>query len=127
MARSAAWHLKDDRQKESIRFFDHACTHHNHWTVWADFVIMAAISISNTVDTEHAEGRAETYAALVSKYDQSELACLTSMFGEVINGLDENPDQDFLGELFMTLELSNEHNGQFFTQYNVCKMTAKEK
>ena len=58
---------------------------------------MAAISISNTVDTEHAEGRAETYAALVSKYNQLELACLTSMFGEVINGLDENPDLDFLG------------------------------
>ena len=33
MARSTARHLKDDRQKEFIRFFDQACTRHNHWTV----------------------------------------------------------------------------------------------
>lgn len=125
MARSVPRYLQDDRQRELIRLFDQACRRHNRWTVWADFVVMAAVSISNTVDKNHAEDRTQTYMTLASKYDQSELKCLTSMFAEVVNGLDENPDQDFLGELFMALNLGNEHNGQFFTPCNVCKMTAK--
>ena len=125
MARSAPRYLQDHRQRELIHIFDQVCRRHNRWTVWADFVVMAAISISNTVDKGHAEDRTKAYMTLASKYDQAELECLTSMFAEVVNGLDENPDQDFLGELFMALNLGNEHNGQFFTPYNVCKMTAK--
>lgn len=125
MARNVTRHLRDERQKEFIRIFDQACRRHNRWTVWADFVVMAAISISNTVDKSNAESREKTYMTLASKYDKSELECICRMFAEVVNGIDVNPDQDFLGELFMTLELGNDHNGQFFTPYNVCKMMAK--
>lgn len=86
---------------------------------------MAAISISNTVDKSNAKGREETYMSLASKYDKQELECICRMFAEVVSGIDENPDQDFLGEMFMALDLGNDHNGQFFTPYNVCKMMAK--
>lgn len=125
MARNATRHLRDERQREFIRIFDQACRRHNRWTVWADFVVMAAISISNTVDKSNAKGREETYMALASKYDKQELECICRMFAEVVGGIDENPDQDFLGEMFMALDLGNDHNGQFFTPYNVCKMMAK--
>lgn len=125
MARSATRHLRDDRQKDFVRLFDQACGRHNRWTVWSDFVVMAAISISNTVDKSYAEGREKTYLTLASKYNERELDCICRMFAEVVSCIDVNPDQDFLGELFMTLELGNDHNGQFFTPYNVCKMTAK--
>lgn len=120
MARSVPRYLQDHRQKELIRIFDRACRRHNRWTVWADFVVMAAISISNTVDKSRAEDRTKTYMTLTSKYDQEEMECISRMLAEVVNGLEENPDQDFLGEMFMALELGNEHNGQFFTPYNVC-------
>lgn len=125
MARKAARQLRDERQKEFVHALDQACRRHNRWTVWADFVVMAAISISNTVDKSNAEAREKTYMALASKYDKQELECICRMFAETVSGIDENPDQDFLGELFMGLELGNDHNGQFFTPYNVCKMTAK--
>ena len=125
MARKVARQLRDERQKEFVHALDQACKRHNRWTVWADFVVMAAISISNTVDKSNAEAREKTYMALASKYDKQELECICRMFAEVVSGIDENPDQDFLGELFMGLELGNDHNGQFFTPYNVCKMTAK--
>lgn len=125
MARSVTRQLRDERQKEFIHALDQACTRHNRWTVWADFVVMAAVSISNTVDKSNAESREKTYMALASKYNERELECICRMFAETVNGIDENPDQDFLGELFMALELGNDHNGQFFTPYNVCKMAAK--
>lgn len=125
MARSIPRHLRDDRQRDFVRFFDQACRRHSPWTVWADFVVMSAASISNSVDKEHAGEREKTYMALASKYDRSELECISKMFAEVVNGLEEDPDQDFLGDLFMALELGNEHKGQFFTPYSVCRMTAK--
>lgn len=39
--------------------------------------------------------------------------------------LEENPEQDFLGSIFMELNLGNNSNGQFFTPYHVCEMMAK--
>ena len=35
------------------------------------------------------------------------------------------PDQDFLGEMFMGLNLGSHWKGQFFTPYNVCRMMAE--
>ena len=125
MARNITRQLRDDQQKEFIRIFDQACRRHNRWTVWADFVVMVAISISNTVDKSNVKGREKTYISLAAKYEKAELECFCRMFAEVIHGINENPDQDFLGELFMRLELGNDHNGQFFTPYNLCKITAK--
>ena len=36
--------------------------------------------------------------------------------------MEEHPDCDFLGELYMGLELGNSHAGQFFTPYDICRM-----
>lgn len=35
------------------------------------------------------------------------------------------PDCDFLGELYMELELGNKHGGQFFTPYGLCQAMAR--
>lgn len=61
MARNITRQLRDDQQKEFIRIFDQACRRHNRWTVWADFVVMVAISISNTVDKSNVKGRENLY------------------------------------------------------------------
>ena len=39
--------------------------------------------------------------------------------------LEKNPDQDFLGKLYMDLNLGSHWHGQFFTPYNVCRMMAE--
>lgn len=124
MAKSVTRSLRDERQRNAVRIFNEACYRHNRWSVWADFVVMAAISISNTVDKTHAEAREKTYISLAKKYNQQELDCFSRMLAEIVCGIDECPDQDFLGELFMALELGNSHNGQFFTPYDVCRAMA---
>lgn len=124
MARHVEWTIKNEHQKNFIKSFNDACSRHNRWTVWADFIMMAAISISNAVDAAHAPEREKSYAAMARKYNKKELECFVVMFSEIINGIDANPNQDFLGDLFMRLELGNDHNGQFFTPYSVCKATA---
>lgn len=37
----------------------------------------------------------------------------------MVKALEENPEQDFLGELFMGLGLGSHWNGQFFTPYHI--------
>ena len=81
---------------------------------------MCACSISNAVDRAHRNEREKTYKTLSEKYTEAERQTMAEMLGMVVAALDENQDQDLLGEIFMTLGLGNEHNGQFFTPYDVC-------
>lgn len=117
--------VRDTHQKNLVKLFDSLCGHQSRWTVWSDFITMAAISVSNVVDRVHADEREKTYMALAEKWDGKELELFGQMLAEIVLGMEDNPDQDFLGELFMLLELSNDHNGQFFTPYNVCKMMSQ--
>ena len=82
---------------------------------------MSACSISCAVNAAHREAREKTYQTARTKYTEAELQVMAEMLGKVVTALDENPDQDLLGEIFMTLGLGNEHNGQFFTPYSVCR------
>lgn len=117
--------VRGERQKELVRTFDDACGSHNRWEVWSDSMVMYAISISNAVDKAHAERREEMYCAIVKKYNKRELNCIARVFALIVEAMEANPDQDFLGDLYMSLELGNQKAGQFFTPYSVCKMMAK--
>lgn len=50
---------------------------------------------------------------------------MAEMLAEVVMGMEQNPDQDFLGSLYMMCELGNNHSGQFFTPYDVCRCMAE--
>ena len=121
---NAVRNVRNQAQKELVKIFDEACYRHNRWQVWSDFVVMAAISISNTVDKAHAEAREKMYLSMASKYNSREIECFAKMFAWIVMAIDQNQDQDFLGELFMCLGLGNDAGGQFFTPYCVCRAMA---
>ena len=112
--------LRGESQKNFAKLMEGLSDRHSRWTVWTDFVTMSAISISNTVDTVHREEREKMYLACAEKYSEKEMSVFPKLLFEVIAELDRNPNQDFLGELFMALDLGNEWKGQFFTPYSVC-------
>ena len=116
--------VRHEYKKELVKIFDEACYRHNRWQVWSDFVVMAAISISNTVDKTHAEAREKMYLSLAGKYNNREMDLFGKMFALIVMAIDLNPDQDFLGDLFMSLGLGNDAGGQFFTPYCVCRAMA---
>lgn len=118
---SNAVKVKTIAQKELVKRFDGLCGRHGRWEVWADWITAAACAISCAVDQTHREEREKIYQSIQQKYTESEMQAMAEMLGMLVEALEENPDQDFLGEVFMVLELSNEHNGQFFTPYNVCR------
>lgn len=124
--KNSAQLVKDDHQKTFAKIFDRICSgSHSRWEVWSDFVVMVATEISNTVDKSNAAGRADTYKTLASKYTPDEHKAFAEMLGEIVMGMEENADQDFLGELYMSLALKSSKAGQFFTPYGVCAMMSR--
>lgn len=47
------------------------------------------------------------------------------MLAIIVEALERNPEQDFLGAMYMQLNLGNHWKGQFFTPYCVCKMMSE--
>lgn len=94
---------------------------HSTWQVFSDFLEMAAISISNSVDHRQAVAREARYMTIVKGYKPDEIAKFPQMLGELCVALEEKPD-DILGRVFHELELHNKYAGQFFTPFVVCQM-----
>lgn len=116
---------KTDRHgKEFLKIFDGLAIRHNRWEVWQDFVYLSALSISNAVDKRNAAKREETYRHIAAKYSSAELEQITALFGETAEGLKENPEQDFLGSMYMMCGMGSDHAGQFFTPYHISAMLA---
>ena len=94
------------------------------WEVWSDFIVMFAVAISNSVDKTQFEEREAMYTKIIEKYNEKERAVFPELVVEVVNALSNNPEQDFLGSVYMELELGNHWIGQFFTPYDVCRCMA---
>lgn len=117
--------VRGQTQNELVKLFDWLAQRHSRWKVWADFVYMTAAALSNAVDKTHFEERETDYLAIARKYNKAELEAVAEMFALLGIGMDENSDQDFLGELFLSLDLGNQYKGQFFTPYSVYRMMAR--
>lgn len=115
----------NNRQKEFVKEYESLCHRNNRHQVWQDFVYMAAAAISNSIDKRHADQREEQYISIIKKYTRAEMEVFPQLFALIVAGMEEYPDQDFLGELYMQLNLGNSHAGQFFTPYSICKLMAE--
>lgn len=116
---------RNDHEREFMKVFDGLCYGQSRYKVWDDFVHMTALSIVNTVDKRHFEEREKRFLAIRKPYTDSQFSGFAKLFAITAGALEENPFQDFLGELYMRCDLGNDHTGQFFTPYHVCEMMAK--
>ena len=92
--------------------------------IWRDFIVMVACAMSNTVDKAHYDEREKRYLEIINKYEESQQHIFPKLYAAVVLALDENPEQDFLGEMFMDLHLDYEELKQIFTPYHVCQLMA---
>ena len=112
-------------EKEFIKGFQSLCRVRSSWEVWQCLMSAWACAISNAIDKSenHYQTRAEEYALSIRKLgDSNEVPA--QLLAIVTQALELNPDQDFLGKLYMNLELGSHWKGQFFTPYNICRMMA---
>lgn len=119
---------RNEAQKEFVAKMDSLTGAHSRWEIWKDMIWMFATAISNSVDHRFHEQREQQYLQIAKQYNERELQCFAEMFGLMVitmQGAGDGLYTDFLGEMFMDLELGNNLGGQFFTPYHLCKLMSK--
>lgn len=114
-------------KKKFIDNFNQLCNQHSSWQVWQDFVNMSACAIANAVDRRPDvwKTREDSYMETVQRYSKEELELISELLSITTLALEENPEQDFLGELYMRFNLENKWHGQFFTPWHIAELMAK--
>ncbi len=112
---------RGQQQADIVKLLNRLNGRYSKWEIWQDFITMFATSIANVFPGPLRESREKKYIETARKYSKGEMDAMAEMMALVVIGMEDNPDQDFLGELFMALELGSHWHGQFFTPYDVCR------
>ncbi len=115
----------DALRKEFLKLFNQLTYNRNGWQVWDDVITMMACSIANTLDR-----RKEVYEEREKEFERCRNNCQgidipAKMMAVMTEALEEEPAQDFLGQIYMDLNLGSHWKGQFFTPYSLCEAMAK--
>lgn len=100
--------IRDEIHKEFISLFDSLSGRYSRYQVWNDFVIMSTCAVSNACDKRYFEKSEAVYMECASRYTKEEAEKFAEMLALVVLAFDDNPEQDFLGEIFGSLNLHNE-------------------
>ena len=109
-------------RKDLVRLLRENAYDHQLWSVWSDFVELAAINLAS-VDLAQRDVREARYLDIVKRYKPEQVARFAHAFGALTLALEEEPS-DVLGSVFMELELGNKWKGQFFTPFSMCRLMA---
>lgn len=112
-------------EKEFLDIFQTMCYSRSSWQVWADLITAMACSLSNATDKsrKHYESREKEYAQCIERLGSVEAPA--KILAIIVEALEKNPEQDFLGKIYMQLNLGSHWHGQFFTPYNICKLMSE--
>ena len=88
---------------------------------------MSAASIANAIDrrSDVWRKREDEYLAIAKQYEKDELKAIVQLFKLTTLALEFNPEQDFLGRLYMQFGIANNWRGQFFTPLSVSDLMAR--
>ena len=115
---------RSNAYREFIKIFKQLIYRHPPWEIWKDFVTLFACALSNPVDKSHYELREALYMDTIKKYNKQEQNLFPELVAKTVLALEDNPEQDFLGEIYMELGLGNNAKAQIFTPYHVCELMA---
>jgi type I restriction-modification system DNA methylase subunit len=106
--------------KKLVSLFNNLTGSRSLWQVFNDCIEMFALSIQNTFCFGQTfEKNENRYKDITKNYSESEIETIVKIFAEITNALEANPFQDFLGDLYMQLDMGSSALGQFFTPYTV--------
>lgn len=113
-----------DHHRAVIKLLESFSPRHRIHRVWEDFIASAACAISSPVEPARRASREAEYAKIQARYTPEEMAIFSQCLAHVVMALEERY-QDFLGSLYMGLNLGNAGTGQFFTPYEVSLLMAR--
>lgn len=116
---------QDEYEKEFVGIVDKLSYTRQKWEVWSDLMAVMACALSNAADRRpgHYDKREQEYLDRIKHFSDPNLAAQAMAI--IVEAMEQNPDQDFLGSLYMRLELGSHWHGQFFTPYSLCRLMAE--
>lgn len=117
--------MKKQWDKEFITLFNRLVGKRSNWEVWNDFLTMAAIAFANVMPTPERTEREDRYLSIIRSYKKEEQEIFPQLLSVVTMAFEDNPKQDFLGNLYTALNLNQHQKGQFFTPYHICEFMAE--
>ena len=111
-----------EARRQFISVFRDTARNLRRWEVFSDFITLAASEldmarIRTPENMEHCR-------KICVRYEASDIANMQEMFCLMVCAL-EAKFHDFLGAIFMELELGDDRNGQYFTPYHVQSLLAR--
>lgn len=111
----------DVARRQFVSEFRHTAPYLRRWDVFSDFITLAASELDITrVRTPE---NIERSHKICDRYQPADLQKLKNLFCLLVAAL-EGGFQDFLGSVFMELELGSGDMGQFFTPYSLSRLMA---
>ena len=91
-------------------------------TVFNDFLTLSCCSLAQTV--YRSDNLEQRYLNIIKTYTKEQAEEFSKLLAFLVLGLEQD-SQDFLGQVYMSLNLGSQANGQYFTPYSVCKFMAE--
>lgn len=105
-----------------VSLFEETARYHHRNEVFRDFAEMATLAVQNAFlrspDLE------KEYLAIVGRYQPEDVNRMAQLLGCLTGALECQPG-DFLGQIFMELEIGLDHVGQFFTPYHLSQLMVR--
>lgn len=119
MRKTMATRKVNTEYKKLVSLFNDLTGSRSLWNVFNDCIEMFALSIQNTCSFDNFQKRETRYKDIAKNYSKSEFDIILQIFAEIVNKIEENPFRDYLGNLYMQLNMGSDALGQFFTPYAV--------
>jgi hypothetical protein len=119
---SMATPLPTPTPQDFIDLFKTIGRNKHRYTVFSDFVTIAAITLHNAIRKDMV--LEEEYLSLIKSYDEPDRYALKSLFQLFIDLMNTAP-VDHLGGIYMSLGFGEELKGQFFTPYELSRLMAE--
>lgn len=91
-------------------------------TIFNDFLTLSCCSLAQTV--YRSDILEQKYLNIIKTYTKEKAEEFSKLLAFLVLGL-EQESQDFLGQVYMSLNLGSQANGQYFTPYSVSKFMAE--
>jgi len=104
----------DNARREFIRVIGLTARYLRRWDVFCDFITLVASELD--IETVRTADNIERSRKICARYEAADLENLHTLFGMLVCAL-QGKYQDFLGSVFMELDLGSDDMGQFFTPY----------
>ncbi|MGX3020397.1 N-6 DNA methylase [Ursidibacter sp. B-7004-1] len=112
-------------EKQFIGLFQRIAPHYRRSEVFYDFITLSALDMYLVTYREHAApALRERFSHSKARYSEAEFIQLVELLSITVNALTQKR-YDFLGSVFMSLDLGDGYKGQYFTPSHIADLMAK--